>query len=95
MVNTCRISFISIMLLLLIFINQSVLSSSTRIRLLEGPDKLVHHHSILDEIEKADKARLSSIFRTIEADTNLDEKFSLPLPQFARYNGFPTGSRIL
>ncbi|EFH63143.1 hypothetical protein ARALYDRAFT_475592 [Arabidopsis lyrata subsp. lyrata] len=55
MVNTCRISFISSMILLL-FINQSALSSSVRIGLQEGRD-LVHHRT-LDEIERADKARL-------------------------------------
>ncbi|KAL9287872.1 hypothetical protein AtNW77_Chr4g0300511 [Arabidopsis thaliana] len=84
MVNTCRTSFIIIMILLL-FINQSALSSSARVRHLEGRDHLPHHRT-LSEKEKADKERLSFIFRTIEADINLEEDVSLRLPQFARYN---------
>ncbi|CAH8256951.1 unnamed protein product [Arabidopsis lyrata] len=80
MVNTCRISFISSMILLL-FINQSALSSSVRIGLQEGRD-LVHHRT-LDEIERADKARLSFLFKTMEEayDSKFDE--DMPLPPMA------------
>ncbi|CAD5316349.1 unnamed protein product [Arabidopsis thaliana] len=76
MVNTCRISFISFMILLL-FINQSSLSSSVRIGLQGGRDLI--HHRTLDEIER-DKARLSFLFKTMEDayDSNFDE--DLPLP---------------
>ncbi|CAE6180635.1 unnamed protein product [Arabidopsis arenosa] len=87
MVNTSRISFIIIMIILL-FINQSALSSSARIRHLEGRDHLAHHRT-LSEKEKADKERLSFIFRTVEAEANLDEDVSLRLPHFARYNSYP------
>lgn len=83
MVNTCRISFISIMIHLL-FINQSAISSSARIRHLEGRDHLAHHRTH-DEVEKADKERLTFVFRTKETDTNLAENVSLPFPQFPRY----------
>lgn len=73
-------------MILLLFINQSALSSSARIRLQEGRD-LVHHRT-LDEIERADKARFSYLFGMIEADTNLDEVDS-PLPQLGFHDRFP------
>ncbi|KAG7588905.1 hypothetical protein ISN44_As07g012260 [Arabidopsis suecica] len=71
MVNTCRISFIIFMILLL-FINQSALSSSVRIGLQEGRDLVCHR--TLDEIERADKARLSFFCKLV---FNLCNIFSL------------------
>ncbi|CAH2078164.1 unnamed protein product [Thlaspi arvense] len=82
MVNTCRISFIS-MVILLLFINQSALSSSVRIRLIEGRvlvNEKQRDRPTYDEIEKADRARLDYLFsRMIEAETNLLEVDSRPL----------------
>ncbi|CAE5962959.1 unnamed protein product [Arabidopsis arenosa] len=86
MVNTCRISFINSMILLL-FINQSALASSVRIGLQKGQD-LVHHRT-LDEIERADKARLSFLFKTIEEayDSKFDEDMPLPPWPYVRVKG--------
>ncbi|WZZ00994.1 hypothetical protein YC2023_073322 [Brassica napus] len=78
MANTCRISFICIMVLLL-FTNHLALSSSARLRFIEGQD-LVHGKQNnllkLDEIEKADKVRLDYLFDIIddEAETNSAEE---------------------
>ncbi|RID59332.1 hypothetical protein BRARA_F02567 [Brassica rapa] len=84
MANTCRISFISIIVLLL-FTNHLALSSSARLRFIEGQD-LVHgkQNNLLkfDEIEKADKARLDYLFGMIddEAETNSAEEVDCSLP---------------
>ncbi|KAG2298230.1 hypothetical protein Bca4012_009430 [Brassica carinata] len=74
MANTCRISFICIMVLLL-FTNHLAFPSSARLRFIEGQDDLVRgkQNSLLelDEIEKADRARLDYLFGTIdEAETH-------------------------
>ncbi|EOA33857.1 hypothetical protein CARUB_v10021347mg [Capsella rubella] len=82
MVNTCRIRVISIMILFL-FINQSTLSSSIRIPLQQGQGQgqdHVHHHRTLDEIERADRARLSYLFKMMEADD------TPPLPPYPHVN---------
>ncbi|CAA7022036.1 unnamed protein product [Microthlaspi erraticum] len=83
MANTCRISFICVMILLL-FTNQSALSYSARLRLIDGRNLVhekQHHLSTLEEIEKSDRARLDFLFRMIdEAETNQIVIDSLPLP---------------
>ncbi|KFK28913.1 hypothetical protein AALP_AA7G064200 [Arabis alpina] len=74
MANICRISFISIMILLLLTF-QSSLSFSARMRVIQS------NLLTLDEIVKADRARLHYLFEgTIEYTTNLIEADSLPLP---------------
>ena len=65
--NTCRISFVCIMVLLL-FTSHLALSSSARLRFIEAQD-LVHGKQNnllkLDEIEKADRTRLDYLFGVI------------------------------
>ncbi|CAF1840054.1 BnaC04g19760D [Brassica napus] len=73
MANTCRISFVCIMVLLL-FTSHLALSSSARLRFIEAQD-LVHGKQNnlwkLDEIEKADRTRLDYLFGVIDkAETN-------------------------
>ncbi|CAH8359186.1 unnamed protein product [Eruca vesicaria subsp. sativa] len=70
MANTCRISLICIMVLLL-FTNHLAFPSSARLRFVEGQD-LVHGKQNnllkLDEIEKADRARLDYLFGMIDEE---------------------------
>ncbi|KAF8112689.1 hypothetical protein N665_0062s0040 [Sinapis alba] len=81
MANTSRISYICLMVLLL-FTNHLALSSSARLRFIEGQD-LVHWKQTsllkLDEIGKADRARLDYLFGMIddEAETNRVEEVAL------------------
>ncbi|WZZ21338.1 hypothetical protein YC2023_122725 [Brassica napus] len=80
MANTCRISFVCIMVLLL-FTSHLALSSSARLRFIEAQD-LVHGKQNnllkLDEIEKADRTRLDYLFGVIDkAETNRAEEHML------------------
>ncbi|CAN6813453.1 hypothetical protein Bca4012_005168 [Brassica carinata] len=83
MANTCRMSFICIMVVLL-FTNHLALSSSARLRFIEGQD-LVHGKQNnllkLDEIEKTDRARLDYLFGVIDkAETNRIEEVDCRSP---------------
>ncbi|RID41157.1 hypothetical protein BRARA_J01135 [Brassica rapa] len=73
MANTCRISFVCIMVLLL-FTSHLALSSPARLRFIEAQD-------LLDEIEKADRTRLDYLFGVIDkAETNRAEEVDCRSP---------------
>ncbi|CAA7037436.1 unnamed protein product [Microthlaspi erraticum] len=89
MASTCRISFISIVILFLLFINQSTISCSARIRLMEGrvlADEKQHGLLTLDEIKKADRDARLDFAETIEAETNFFEDDSRPLSRMELIN---------